>query len=153
MQIGAGTSVHGVFAPVLSRALALGYTTFCGNFMTISRNALQGTGFIAVLSAGFFALARHFYPIAPAATQWIVVWAAMESLASFYSLSWAFRKSDKIFFSFFVGGSVFRLASLGVIAALLYVYHVPLMIPLLSLVFLYFVFSLLQVPYITHGLW
>ena len=102
---------------------------------------------------GFFLVARYFYPIAPAVTQWIVVWAAVESLAAFYSLSWAFHKSDAIFYSCFVGGTLIRLSSMGVVAAFLYIHNIPLLIPLLSLGFLYFFFSLLQVPYIVYGLW
>ena len=121
--------------------------------MTISPNQAKGAAWIAGLSVCFFVLARFWYPIAPAATQWIVVWAAIESLSAFYSLCWAFHRSDSIFYSFFVGGTLFRLASLGMIAVLLYLQHIPLLIPLMSLVFLYFFFSLLQVPFITYGLW
>ena len=121
--------------------------------MTTSANQFKGAGCIAVLSICFFILARAFYPLAPTATQWVVVWAALESLAAFYGLSWAFHRSDKIFYAIFLGGTLVRLASLGVVAALLYVHHVPFLVPLLSLVFLYFIFSLLQVPFITYGLW
>jgi len=100
-----------------------------------------------------FGVARHLSPVATTATQWVVLWAGIEGLLGFYTLSWAFRKSDNIFYSFFLGGTLFRLVSLGIITGLLYVNNVPLLIPLLSLVSLYFVFSLLQVPFITYGLW
>ena len=121
--------------------------------MTISRNESIASAWIVALSVCFYCLARAFYPAVPAATQWIVIWAALESLAAFYSLSWAFRRSDSVFYACFFGGTLLRLASVGVIAAYLFIHQVPLLVPLLSLVLLYFFFSLLQVPFLTHGLW
>jgi hypothetical protein len=116
----------------------------------ISRNQIQGHSLILALSVAAFFSARHFYPALP--IQWIVVWAAMESLANFCGLSWAFGQSDTVFYSMFAGGILFRLASIGVITALLCTCHVPIMVPLLTLVFLYFSLSLVQLPFLTYGL-
>jgi hypothetical protein len=119
----------------------------------INRKFMQGSGLIAGLAFGFLIAAHLLYPWAPEATQWIVIWAALEGLIAFGSLSWAFRKSDAIFYSFFLGGTVFRLFTLGLIALVLHLESIPLMVPLLSLVILYFLFSLVQIPFITYGLW
>ena len=119
----------------------------------INRKQIEGFSLLFIAALASFALAFHLPWMAPPATRWVVAWAGVERLIGFYLLAWAMHRSDNVFYASFVGGILFRLASLGAVAALLYMNHVPLLIPLLSLVFLSFLFSLLQVPYITYGLW
>lgn len=44
------------------------------------------------------------------------------ALTSYLSLSWALRRSDKIFYSVFVGGVLFRMSGLGVTGAVVWFY-------------------------------
>ena len=97
---------------------------------------------------------RHWIPmfLCPSITLWILAWAGGESLISFYGLNWGIGRSNRAFFTLFVGGSLIRLVSLGVVAYIVTVLGVPPAAPLLSLVLAYFILSLVQLPFLTHEL-
>ena len=118
----------------------------------IRRNQIQGLSVLALAAFLLFALARAFYPLIPAATQGVLVWAGLESLAAFCLLSGAMHRSNRAFYSIFAGGSLTRLLSLGVIAWRLDSHGASPVIPLLALVMAYFLFSLIQIPFFSHGL-
>jgi len=80
------------------------------------------------------------------------LWAGGESLLAFYGLSWSLSRSNRAFFSVFAGGSLFRLATIGIAAWWLTAAHIPPAVPLLSLVAAYFFLSLVQIPFLTHEL-
>ena len=77
----------------------------------------------------------------------LIAFAGVQSLAAYFALKWAVSKSNRVFFSIFVGDALLRLACLGVAVALLWVNHVGFTAPLLSLAFAYLLFSLVQVPF------
>src|SRR5512141_2566435 len=76
-----------------------------------------------------------------AATRWVLVWAGLEGLLGFYGLTWGLSKSNKSFYSIFAWGSLLRLLSIGITAWLLVSFRIPPTVPLISLVFAYFVLS------------
>ena len=88
----------------------------------------------------------------PWMTVWVIVWAGAESLAAFYGLNWAMTRSNRVFFSLFGGGVLLRLVSIGVVAYLTHLFNVSPTIPLLSLVFAYFLLSIVQLPFFNYGL-
>ena len=79
---------------------------------------------------------------------WVLVWATFEALAMFALLRWALTRPVKIFYSIFAGGTLLRLASLLAVALLLNSLHIAPAAPLLALVFTYFVYSLIQIPFL-----
>jgi hypothetical protein len=83
---------------------------------------------------------------------WVLFWAGLESVLAYSGLNWSLSKSNKVFFSFFAGGSLLRLLSIGVTSWALTVSHVSPTVPLLALVLSYFLLSLIQLPFLSHGL-
>lgn len=83
------------------------------------RNRLLGAGAlvgVAALAAG----AAAAFP-AWRAALWTGFGAALAlALPSFWSLAWAMTRSDKVFFSVFAGGALFRLAGLAVLAGIVH---------------------------------
>ena len=112
------------------------------------RSRHLGLSAIALSSFLLISLSLFFRPSLPSVTTWILVWAAIESLAAFYGLSWSLQRSNKAFFSMFAGGSMLRLVSIGVVAWLMTTLQIPPALPLLSLVFAYFLLSLVQFPFL-----
>jgi hypothetical protein len=118
----------------------------------IPRNRLQG---LSAIIAGSLLLVLVSWKAGlgvPGATLWVLLWAGFESVIAFCSLSWSLPRSNRAFFSFFVGGSLFRLLSLGVVAWILVAVKAPPAVPLLALVCAYFLLSLVQLPFLTHEL-
>ena len=77
----------------------------------------------------------------------MVLSAGLQSVAAFSALLWALSKSDRVFFSVFVGDALLRLAVLGIALYWLCSRHMDYTGPLLSLGFSYLVLSLVQVPF------
>jgi hypothetical protein len=83
---------------------------------------------------------------------WILVWAGIESVISFTGVSWSLKHSNRVFYSWFFGGSLVRLMSLGGAAWVVTALRIPPAVPLLSLTAAYFLLTLVQLPFISHGL-
>ena len=77
----------------------------------------------------------------------MILSAGLQSVAAFSALLWALSKSDRVFFSIFVGDALLRLAILGIALYWLFSRHMDYTWPLLSLGFSYLVLSLVQVPF------
>lgn len=83
----------------------------------------------------------------PRVVPGIILWAGLQSMAAFYGLLRALPRSNEAFFSVFVGDALLRLVSLGAITLLLYHWRVPFTVPLVTLAMVYFVLSIVQIPY------
>jgi hypothetical protein len=118
----------------------------------ISRNRILGLSTITFLTCLLVCLSRVLIPKAPSFTPWVLGWAGFESLINYYGISWGLKRSNRTFFSIFFGGTLLRLLSLGVLVAILMSLNIPPAIPLISLVVAYFLFSIIQLPFITYGL-
>jgi hypothetical protein len=77
----------------------------------------------------------------------LVLGTGLQSMAAFLGLGWALHRSNRSFFSIFVGDALLRLAGLGITASWLWSGHMPYTGPLLSLGSAYFSLSLVQVPF------
>ena len=118
----------------------------------IRRNQIQGLSAIVFSTLLFLFLAQGFSTPTATVMTWVLAWAGAESLLSFYGLSWSLERSNKEFFSIFGGGFLVRLISLGVLAYVVASMRVSPALPLLTLAAAYFLLSLVQLPFITHGL-
>ena len=116
------------------------------------RNLILGLSALTVSSLALIVVSFLIRSLSSAAVLWVLVWAGVESLLGFYSLSWGLKKSNKLFFSVFAGGSLLRLVSIGFVAGLMCWLRVSPTLPLLSLVFAYFFLSLVQLPFFNYGL-
>jgi hypothetical protein len=97
---------------------------------------------IALLSIAFSVKFLHQISV------FIVILAAgLESFLALGLIRWSFSRSDKLFYSIYFGGSLFRLLSVGAAAWILHALRQPVATPLLSLVMAYFVLSLGQIPF------
>lgn len=83
--------------------------------------------------------------------QAMVGLAAFESVAGFVALSVAMRRSNKVFFSVFGGGLLMRLILLGLAAYVLQRWSSSVTLPLLALVLVYFISSLIQLPFLARA--
>jgi hypothetical protein len=115
----------------------------------------QILGLSAILSSTILLvfITRAVAPKFSFLTQWILVWAAFESTLNFYGLNWGLGRSNRAFFSVFAGGSLVRLISLGVLTYILVALRISPAVPLLSLVAAYFILSIVQLPFISNGLY
>ncbi len=118
--------------------------------MVQSRN--KRLGLSSLLAASLLLLGIAFLWDLPRAAAWVLVWAGVESLLAFYGVSWGLERSNQIFLSIFFGGMLLRLVSIGVVAALLTLWSIPPVIPLVSLVAGYFILSMVQIPFLDTGL-
>ena len=75
----------------------------------------------------------------------------MEGLLSFYGISWGLERSNRTFYSIFGGGFLLRLISLGVLAYVVVSMRLSPTLPFLTLAAAYFILSLVQLPFISHG--
>ncbi|OGR89533.1 MAG: hypothetical protein A2992_03785 [Elusimicrobia bacterium RIFCSPLOWO2_01_FULL_59_12] len=112
------------------------------------RNQVLGLSLLTFTSLLLIALAVLWGPAVSAATVWALVWAGSESLLAFFSLSWSLGRSNRVFLSMFAGGALVRLISIGVATYVLTALKMSPTVPLLSLVFAYFLLSLLQMPFL-----
>jgi hypothetical protein len=102
----------------------------------MARNLLKGILAMAGLSA-LAAGVVHALAL-PRPAVWAVWLAAAVSLSGFGALSWAFKKSNVVFFSVFGGGYLLRLVLFGVFAWRVYVMSpAALLAALLTLVAVY----------------
>jgi hypothetical protein len=70
-------------------------------------------------------------------------------LPSYWSLSWALDRSDKVFYAVFAGGALFRLAGLAATAFGVYRYtRLSLAAVLVSLVFMFMVLVILEMYFL-----
>jgi hypothetical protein len=118
----------------------------------ISRKQILGLSTIFTLTCLAVIISRVLIPKVPTLTSWILVWAGLESLVNFYGINWGLKRSNRAFFSIFFGGTLLRLLSLGILTSILIGLHIPPTIPLISLVAAYFLFSIVQLPFISYGL-
>jgi hypothetical protein len=118
----------------------------------IRKSQIQGLSALAATSLALIGIGWLAGLGVPGATLWVLVWAGCESLLAFYSLSWSMPRSNRAFFSLFVGGALFRLISLGVAAWILIAAKISPAIPLLSLAAAYFILSIVQLPFLSHEL-
>ena len=116
------------------------------------RNLIPGLSALAATTLLLLGISWLFQSQIPGATFWVLIWAGAEGLLAFSGLRWSLGRSNTAFFSMFAGGSLLRLVSIGVAAWILTVAHVAPTVPLLSLVLAYFLLSLVQIPFLTHGL-
>jgi hypothetical protein len=116
------------------------------------RKQVQGLSALALTSLLLLLAVRWLHLESPGITMGVLLWAAGESLISFYGLSWGLNKSSTTFFTIFAGGALVRLISLGIVALIVSVLHVPPATPLLSLVAAYFVLSIVQLPFFNYEL-
>lgn len=114
--------------------------------MILRSTQAKGLSALGVATIAFLGLSFLIKGM-PRAVPGIILWAGLQSMAAFYGLLRALPQSNEAFFSVFVGDALLRLASLGVITLLLYRWHVPFTLPLLTLAGVYFALSLLQIPY------
>src|SRR5262245_39714316 len=106
-------------------------------------------GLSTLFAVSLLLLAAAYALQLPRAAFWILIWVGAESLMAFYGLAWSLNRSNRTFLSIFFGGTLLRLVSIGIAAALLVTWQIPPAIPLLSLVTGYFVLSMVQLPFIS----
>lgn len=111
----------------------------------------QGLSALLAISIVLMGLVHGMAPGAPRAVLWVLGWACLESLGAFYSVTWALRRPDKVFYPVFFGGVFLRLLSIGIVAHLLNACRAPLAAPLLTLALGYFLLSLVQLPFYSYG--
>jgi hypothetical protein len=108
---------------------------------------IKGLSAIACVTAFLLWLAfiinRPLSPIVGA----LVAGTGLQSMAAFLGLGWALHRSNRSFYSIFVGDALLRLAGLGLTGYWLWSRNLPYTGPLLSLGFAYFLLSLVQVPF------
>ena len=118
----------------------------------IHRNQIQGFSALVACTLLLLFLARLTHLASSPIVLWVLVWAGMESLMSFYGISWGLERSNRVFFSIFGGGFIVRLVSLGVLAYTSIQLSISPTLPLLSLAAAYFILSIVQLPFIVYGL-
>src|SRR5205823_6659724 len=69
----------------------------------------------------------------------LLMGSGLQSMAAFYALTWAIPRSDKAFFSVFIGDALVRLLVLAAAVYGLHIAHTPYALPLLSLAMGYLV--------------
>ena len=77
----------------------------------------------------------------------IVLGVGLQSMAVFGALFWALPRSNRAFFSIFVGDALLRLVGLGWASFWLWSGHLPYTGPLLSLAAAYLLMSFVQIPF------
>ena len=77
----------------------------------------------------------------------MIVGAGVQSTAAFWALLWALSKSDRVFFSVFVGDALLRLVVLGFAVCWVYWKHVDYTAPLLAFGFSTLILSFVQIPF------
>jgi len=114
--------------------------------MILRSTQAKGLSALALATIAFLGLSFLIKGL-PRAVPGIILWAGLQSMAAFYGLLRALPRSNEAFFSVFIGDALVRLLSLGVITLLLCQWREPFTIPLLTLALVYFVLSILQIPY------
>jgi hypothetical protein len=77
----------------------------------------------------------------------IILAAGLQSMIVFWALLWALSKSNRAFFSVFVGDALLRAVGLGIVAYWAWSNQLPYTSPLLTLAFAYLLFSFVQIPF------
>ncbi len=78
----------------------------------------------------------------------IIIGVALEGIAAILALKWALPKSDRAFFSIFMGDAFLRLTALGFVTWWLLSRHLPFVFPLITMGSGYLVMSVLQIPFL-----
>jgi hypothetical protein len=78
----------------------------------------------------------------------IIIGTGLEGAAAIWALKWALPKSDRAFFSIFVGDAFLRLTALGFVTWWLLSRHLPFVGPLLTMGIGYLAMSLMQIPFL-----
>lgn len=101
------------------------------------------------LATLFLAVASFLFSGTPRkAAAWLLVWSGFQSMAAFYGFTWALSRSDRAFYSIFVGDALLRLVVLAAAVYALDASHTPFAIPLLSLAMGYLALSVVQIPFL-----
>ena len=77
----------------------------------------------------------------------IIIGVVLEGAAALWALKWAMPKSNRTFFSVFVGDAMLRLIGLALATYWLWTRHLPFTGPLVTLAFAYLLLSLIQIPF------
>lgn len=109
---------------------------------------IRGLSALFLTSGLLVLVARWMSNLFPPASFWFLGWTVVQSMIAFLLFTWALRRSDRAFFSVFVGDALIRLLSLGVGVYLLISWKVPVTVPLLTLAMGYLVLSLVQIPFL-----
>jgi hypothetical protein len=78
----------------------------------------------------------------------IIIGTGLEGAAAIWALKWALLKSDRTFYSIFVGDALLRLTALGFVSWWLLSRHMPFVLPLLTMGSGYLLMSVLQIPFL-----
>jgi hypothetical protein len=108
---------------------------------------IQGISALAASTAVLLWISLLLNKTSSSMSSALVLTAGIQSVAAFWVLLSALSKSNRVFFSVFVGDALLRLAVLGVALAWIGSRHADYTAPLLSLGFSYLVLSLVQVPF------
>lgn len=108
--------------------------------------SVLGITTLLLLSASFF-----LYKTIQTPSFVVLLVTGVQSMAAFWGLAWALPKSDKAFFSIFVGDALLRLAGLGLATYWLWSRHLPYTGALVLLGFAYLAFSVVQIPFFNRG--
>jgi len=83
----------------------------------------------------------------PSFSSEMVLWAGAQSMVAFWALLWAIPRSNRAFYSIFVGDALLRLVGLGAATAWLWSRHLPFTGPLLCLATAFLLLSFIQIPF------
>ena len=117
------------------------------------RNLVKGLGTLVGMTAVLLVGATFYQSTVRQPTEWVLAWAGLESIVVFSLLYWALDRPVNVFYGIFVGGTLMRLASLMLVGLVLHAAGITPTVPLLTLVFSYFILSLLQIPFLGQTPW
>ena len=111
---------------------------------------VKGLIAISLTTGALLGLAFLFLRDHSKSSVFLLGWTGLQSMAAFLALVGSLRKSNKVFYSIFLGDAAIRLVTLAVATYLLHLRSLPYAAPLITLAVSYLVLSLVQIPFLLH---